>query len=586
MARRASWSATGNRRPAGGGPFDDDAEAWKTGPISTVHFEFSPVDAPEPTRHSSKPIIGPPGQAVLGRGSGSEENQVKPGKQPRSCGRFADPCGPGTYRILTRLGRRVTTESEQFSQRLADAVGPEEIRSVVIALSKPGYTSRASKHPGYPNLLDRLLKLARDAAPADRLVAIAVLARLRRQQNRPFDRRFEDRLGETMSPLDAEPRVLDDPKEREYLAQGLRLVSFDGLDDYLANFIVGEAQNRSDARDTATQVLLERSGDLDVVFRAITPHVRRQPLETQDPATSRLRRSVRVLEALRSALRQAEPRVSEATGSLYAGLLSAGFDPSAERSVSIEAANIALDLLLAWLRPNFSIALDPSAFEAVRVLRRQFAPARWPDETIGARRSVARLIREATTLLAQSGVTDDGLRKALAMVLEEDDAASMLRAIAREQAGLSNNVRYWLETGRAPSEHRGGGAVAESVLDTIDRDLAEAYRDSEAAIALVEGLSDGLGEAVALANPSLADGYGELVGAIARLTRRIEAVAAKREFRLAGDPGSIVDYAPSDHVADRPIAGARKVRLMSPMVVRRTGAGAPQVIAKGKVEEA
>lgn len=469
--------------------------------------------------------------------------------------------------------------------KLASAATPIAMRDAAIELSKPGLTARAAKHPSFSEALFRLQTWVREGEPKDRLVALAVLARLRKQ-GRAFPPRFEAALARPMSPLDGAPAELEDPREREYLAQGLGLITFPGLAEYLAGFVAGEGQTRTDARDTAALLLLRRSESLSTTFELLRAALHEQSHDTQDPATSRMRRLIRVLESVQEALRFGAPIVSAGTGEAYAQLLRDSISGSADREVSIEVTNTALAVLLAWVRPNFSAALNPETFRALQDLRRVFLPARWPDETRESRLSVGHLLREAIALLALAGVTDDKLRRGLALAVDNTVAEGMLRQLAKETPGIPNEVRHWLETGQALARPSDEPAMAESILETVDRDLAEAYREGHAVTQALKNIGNEIQEAVTLANPALADGLEDLLARLGRLTRRIEAVSAKRGFELQGIEGEAVEYAPADHAAERPIAGARIVRLVSPMVVRRSVRGAPQLILKGKVDEA
>lgn len=470
--------------------------------------------------------------------------------------------------------------------RLAEAPSPSAMRAIAVEISKPGLTARASREPDFERALRRLLDWVRCGEAHERLEALTVLARLRKQQNRAFPAAFEAALGEEIAPLAAEPNTLDDPKERDYLAQAMDLVSFPGQSEYLAKFVAGEGQTRTEARDTATLILLRRSASLGAAFDELAQALQIQSHDTQDPATSKARRLQRVLEALIGGLREVDSAVTQETGDAYARFLKASLSADVERGVAIEATNTALALLLAWVRPNFSVALVPETFQSIHDLRRLFLPARWPDETQGTRIAVGRLLREAIAFLARVGVADDKLRASLTLVLDEPAARGILRGLAKETPGLSNPIRHWLETGRAVAAGTESAAVSESVIETLDRDLAEAYRDSHAAMQGLTSLAGEVEEALEMSNPSLIGGFRDVVARLGRLTRRIEAIAAKRGFELQGDVGAAVEYSPADHVADLPVAGSRVVRLVSPMVIRRSAGGAPRLILQGKVEEA
>lgn len=478
------------------------------------------------------------------------------------------------------------TDLIENTRMLARAGSPAEMLRAAVALSKPGATSKAAAQPEFRDGLERLLTWVREGRGADRLLALAVIARLRKQQNKPFAESFERALLQPVAPFETPPGDLDDPKDRDYLAQGLLLVRFENQDLYLADFVAGEGQTKTDARDAAALALVVLSPSLTGVFRYLADALRRQKHDTQDPATSRVRRLTRVLEALHSALRMTDPAVGPETGSAYAALVQAGLDSNAERPASIDVVGIALALLLAWVRPNFSVTREPETFAAVYELRKLFLPARWPDETRDSLRSVGGLVRESMSMLAEAGVADDRLRATLIAIVDEPVAAGMLKTLAREKPGIPNDVRHWLETGRAMKPAQGGEALGETVLATVDRDIAEAFREGTTLSRDLASVHEDLTDGLRLSAPSMAHAFEDIVSRIQRLSRRLEALGSKRGFSLEGEVGASVEYSPTDHVSDHPIAGTRFVRIVSPMVVRRHEGGAPQLVVKAKVEGA
>lgn len=462
------------------------------------------------------------------------------------------------------------------------------VHAAAVALSKPGATSKAASLPAYETALQRLLGIARrHDGEIERLQALAILARLRKQQNKAFPAPFEAQLSEPMPALRVGAGEVLDPKERDYLAQALRLLRFDGQQEYLAEFIASEGQMKSDARASATLALLEQAEDLAIAFSLLGQALAAQRHETKDPGTSRAIRLSRTLESIRVGLRAVDARVTLETGPSYAGFLRDGLGrQDVERPARIEAANEALSLLEAWVRPNFSLARRAETFAAVGVIRRLFLPARWPDETAEAREALAKVVREAVHMLAEAGVTDDGLRQALVDLLENHGAQRLLGEIARTSGGLEHHVRHWLETGRAIKAIEGAGAVGETLLQTMDQELAEAFRDATLALATLRLTQDDIAQELGSSSPQHSAVFKQLAGQVDRVCRRIESIGAQRGFELKGETGEAVEYAPADQTSDQPIAGARVVRIVSPRVVRRQGAGLEQTILKAKVEPA
>jgi hypothetical protein len=472
---------------------------------------------------------------------------------------------------------------------LAEDADLERVHAAAVALSKPGATSKAAAHPEYALVLGKLIHAARGdqgRTERERLQALAILARLRKQQNKPFPAGVEADLASPMRPIMADVRDFE-AKERNYIAQALGLVRFEGQSAYLANLVVGETQAVSDALGSAATALLAQSEDLDTVFDLLTEAQSRQRIDTQDAATTRAKRLSNLLEALKVSLREVDLAVGPDTGGRYARLVQTAIGPQdAERRARIDLSNAVLSLLEGWVRPNFSLARLPETFEAVAFARRLFLPARWPDETASVRQSLGRLVREAIHILAEAGVTDDRLRQVLVQLLDEQGAKQALSTIARSTRGLDNSVRHWLETGRAIKEMEGANVLGETLLQTIDTELAEAFRDSGAVRTLLKLTQNDIEQELGGSSAPLASGFQQLVSRVDRLCRRIETIGTQRGFEVDGAPGDAVPFAPADQTSDQPIAGARVVRIVAPRVVRRQGAGLEQTVLKAKVEPA
>lgn len=388
-----------------------------------------------------------------------------------------------------------------------------------------------------------------------------------------------------MRVIEISARAITDPKERNYVALALSLVRFHGQEAYLAELIAGETQAPSDALGSATTALLEQVEELSSVFDLVARALMAQQPDTPDPATTRAKRLSRALKAIRIGLRSVDVRVGQETGFHYAHLIkSATGQQNADRVARIELANEALSLLETWVRPNFSLSRLPDTFAAVSVAHRLFQPARWPDETAAVRQSLGRLVREAIHILAEAGVTDDQLRQVLVLLLEEHGAKQALSGIARSADGLENHVRHWLETGRAIKAMEGGAVLGETLLQTIDAELAEAFRDANGAQALLKVSQDDIEHDLGLSSPPLSAAFQQLSARIDRVCRRIESIGVQRGFELDGSPGDAVAFAPADQTSDHPISGSRVVRIVSPRVVRRQGAGLEQTVLKAKVE--
>lgn len=462
----------------------------------------------------------------------------------------------------------------------------DRLREIASTLARPGVTHKAWSFPAFQAGVHRLLAASTAAEGDTRLKALALLARLMSQPSKAVQAAVREGLAQAAPALDTAPAGLADPQDREYLAQAVRLAAIPNRMAYLALLAAAERQHQSSARRTAILGLIESAPSLAVAFDALGEALAAQPGETQDVAVTRAKRLARVLDAVLSALRAIDPLVGVDVGPALARLLTTalGGAPLRDRDAAIEVAAPALEVLTAFVRPNFSLAREPQVFEAVAVLKRFFAPARWPDETLPARRSLANVLREAIALLAQAGVTDSRLRQILILLLEEHLAEAELRTLAEKAPGLTTQVRHWLTHGRAMRTLEGADVAAESLLETVDRDIAEAFRESAFVREAWSGMRGDLAEAALDASPILRQALALFDGRLERLTRRIALAAQKRELTLVDEAGEAVEYSPVDHEAEEALTGVRIVRVVAPRVTRRTRSGLAQIVLKARVE--
>jgi len=461
-------------------------------------------------------------------------------------------------------------------------------REIIIALARPGATKKAAELPAFNEGLSRLLSIAREGKGDERLEAMILIARILSQPSRELQSRIRSALLQDFAPLNELPRESADPRDREYLAQIVRISSASNKAEYLAAMMIAEGQVASGARDEAAMGLVESSEDLTQVFDRLSRAFSRAPVDTKDRGTSRARRMQRSLEALKASVRILEPSATSESGPAYAAMLSKELerDQIGDRTAAIQVATEALEFLATFVRSHFSLTTIPQTFEAIKVLRRLFHPARWPDETLPSRLALGRLLQETIALLAAAGVTDNQLRSTLTTMLDVPGAEHALREMSQRQSGLTNEVRHWLATGRALRTLDGGDAAAETVFEQVDSDIARIYREAVALRTTWESLSDDLLDAATDVNATLGRAFSATSTRLKRTFRRAISLGQQRGFELSGEVGDAVEYSPVDHDAEEPLAGTRIVRIVAPMVIRRSRDGSPQLVVKAKVEPA
>ena len=472
----------------------------------------------------------------------------------------------------------------QLAQQFVRETDVERLKEIAVALSKPGATRQAVSIMGFSDRLKQLVSDANAGSDDDRIRAIAVLGRLRQQAQKALDRPIREWLSKSMNALPSVSGILTDPADRFYFAKTLTILNFEGRDSYIAEFIVNEGSAKTQARSQAVIALLQSTAALADAFDLLSQALRSRRPDTRDPSETRARILIRILEASGEAFKWTDPYVSPLAGPAFAKLLVGGLgtEPIADRSTRIELASRALEVLTAFVRPNFSLVREPSSFDALRVIHKLFSPARWPLQTEQARAPVIKLLREAIVLLAQAGVTDNRLVELLTIATDAHASRAVLRTLAEETHGISNAVKHWLETGQAPSQFSSSEAVGETILEMADREIARAFREAVQLRINVDRISEMLLESVGQ-SPMLVDATKLLLRRIDELVRYSEQVASIRSMEVKFHVGDIVEFSPEEHEPERSLLGSRLVRIVGPQIIRRVEGRTPRIVLKALV---
>ncbi|HEX5279664.1 MAG TPA: hypothetical protein VFW28_06270 [Micropepsaceae bacterium] len=470
-----------------------------------------------------------------------------------------------------------------LAETFANETDLDQLKEVAIALSKPGAITKAAALPRFRNRILQLVDEAQKGAASQRIKAIPILWRLR-QQAKSLDRTITDALSAPMNSLASATGTLSDPTDRLYFAQALTLLNFSGRDRYIADFVVAEGQAKTHARLPATIALIRATPSLTETFALLRDALRNSPSETQNPSETRARKLIRILESIGEALRRTDPHVDDAVGPAYAALLQTalGGEQALERGTRVELTCRGFETLIAFIRPNFSLVREAHSFDGIRVLHRLFAPSRWPAETDDARQPAVKLLREAIILLAQAGVTDSRLVELLTLTTDAHASRAVLRTLADEARGISNEVRHWLETGQLPAQFSASDGVQETILEQADKEIARAFRETMQIKLARDRIGDNLLDVVRQSEMlSLATKL--LFHRIDDLAQHCQAVASIRNMESNLHAGDIVEYSPEEHESDQPILGSRLVRVASPQIVRRVEGRALRVVLKALV---
>lgn len=426
-----------------------------------------------------------------------------------------------------------------------------------------------------------------DVDPKQKLLALTVLARIGsriKAERNELGRELAAAL-RTPPPKLSE---LGDAEDRAYAAQTLKWASGDWVVPYLARSIV-EEETGEKARSELVQALFANASDLASTFDALRKPLAEWRPDTEAPGDSVAKRLKRILSAVRREILQAEGPTGDDVGGVIEGLVSDAFrnvgqptSPDASADVTAEVAMFLHDLV----RTRFSLAAEGSTYGALRVPSRWFLEGRWPAEARKSLEILSRDIEEAIALLAKQGITDQELLKSLSLVEGSREGALRITSrIADHMTGLPREIVEWLRRGRVTGRVRGTDLMAESSQLTADPALALLLIDSRRLAQMLDGPGQDLLNEVRVFEPNLETSTAALLNRAKALAEGIRALGSKRSLRMRGEPGEVVDYSPVEHEGvGGPIAGARRVRILRPLVERIRTNNIAEIVIKAAVE--
>jgi hypothetical protein len=459
------------------------------------------------------------------------------------------------------------------------------MREAVASLQRSKSLIAAARAPEFVRRLEGLRALCLEGPGETRLEAMALLFRIGAVA-KALKPKIERIVSEVTTAPDVAPQLLSDPDDRRYVGEALRLATGDWKPKYLARAVVEEVSGE-EARAAFTTGLVSASETLAEAFEALCDAFSAWSVGTADTGTSRARRLIRVVTALKGAIVALDPNPGDKIGQTLHSLARAALsgEQVGDPLVQSQAAAALLELLSTLLRFHFSLASDNETFAVVSMLRRWFHPRDWPPDLTEKCQEVARQISEALVFLAKQGINDEALRKTLLDVLGESEGSVELRRLANDVPGIPNETRAWLLAGRRSAIPMAAQeAIEETVLRSVDRAIAELFRDSEDLELVLDRLQDDMAAAFGAYEPKLVPSADRLVSTIRRVARRVHSLAERRSLRFGGRVGDAAVFSPVDH--EQPVDGivTRVVRIKRPSVERSIEGSPPIVVLKAEVE--
>jgi hypothetical protein len=450
----------------------------------------------------------------------------------------------------------------------------------------------AVSEPRFEEQIEELGRTAEESKESEeRLLAIATLGRLMtvskamRTRIEPLQRRA---VASPLPPL----RLLPEPDDRGYVVEACRLAEREWLIPFLAAATVEEVGEKNKAREKMVDVLLEKVGSVAGVIGQLGIAFRTWRPQTDAPADSTARRFRLVITALHAIVSSKPCNVGIEVGKQLARATHSALKFNSEQAspkIGIEVADAVLTLIHELIRHRFVIAMDESLYESLAGLRSNVGVMEW-NRYVMISKPMALIVEDisqAIALLAVQGRSDEQLfRRLVDATGSEHSARAITKQILATELGIPDHVQAWLSGESAspppPSEL---ALVAQLQTEFNERQtVAILFREGARLATLAERTRSGILPDVSLLAPSHGGGLESLISQGLAVADLVRGFGYRRQLRLVGEPGEIVDFSAIYHALDH--AGVRQVRIIQPAVEELRDGGLRNVVLKAVVEPA
>ena len=479
-----------------------------------------------------------------------------------------DSKGAQTAQLLSRI-EKVVSEVDVYGMRAV----------ITDALKAKAHYS-LSRLPEFQKQMGFLVASILVRQDEEQLVLVlAELGRLHRSLRSERDW-ISVQSGKLLEPGMPETFQYGDGDQRYHTAIAVLVSGVPANPDLLAKAVVEEDKGEK-ARRLWVSGLLARA-PLSRVFRALSVVFGIVEHTSGDARSSRLQR---VLRSLNDEIGSFASSVDEDICSGFAEFVEGAFS-GISRPQEYKTASIAVEELITLsiqlIRSKFRLGAEPALYRAVTMAERWLPRGGWKRLTatsVGLTQ-LRRTLLEGLVLLLEQGRPDKELLEVHGALTPNKDLAREERLeMEKTTRGLSPELKQWLVSGGANTPT---AKVAE--LDEID--------DLSIAMAMI--LADDLSQRTNADMDTMLDDirfnaplHYETITGVVRLTRelieRVNSLAERRNLRLFGSPGEVVDYSPYAFRLPEGASIARRVQIKSPGVEKR-GRAASRVVVPALVD--
>ena len=371
-----------------------------------------------------------------------------------------------------------------------------------------------------------------------------------------------------------------DGDQRHHVAIAIVASGVPVRSDVLATAIVEEEKGEK-ARRVWAKALLENVA-LSEAFECIT----RALAETSGMSgEARSLRLQRILEALNNQFTQADTQIDENFCNSFRNFVAKAFfhvPLPREYRTSSTAVEELVRASIYLIRLKFRLGADPDLYRAVALAERWLPDGGWVRFTgtsAGLKQLRSNLL-EGLLLLLERDKPDDALLEAHRLLSPSRKFAQQELWRAEKSAhNLSPDVRRWLATGGTKKLM----AKSADLDETDDLSIAMAMIVADNLRHRADAGIDTMLDDIRFKAPLHFDTIARVVDLTRQLIDRVTFLADRRQLRLFGSPGEVVDFSPHAYRLPDNEPLTRRVQVQSPGVEKR-GRSASRVIVPALVE--
>ena len=475
-----------------------------------------------------------------------------------------------------------STLIEELVNRTANAVQENDLRAlreVITDALKAKVHHRLARLPEFQEQLAFLATHVADGGEEQLVLALAELGRLHSSIRSKCE--WVTTLAARLLAVDSPASFQHGDGDQRHHAAIAVVASGVPVDPYVMAKAVVEEEKGEKARHVWVKALLQRV-PLPTAFDCMTCAI----TEIGDMSSeNRSLRLQRILDALNDQLTQTDIQVDEDICDGFRHFVSKAFanvPRPRDYRTSVVAVEELVKVAIQLVRFRFRLAAEPDFYRAVAPAERWLPNGGWTRLTGSSAdlKQLRRTLLEGLLLLLEQGKPDDELLEVHRILSPNKKLAlKELSELEKSARNLSPELRRWLASGGTKRL----AAKAVELDETDDLSIAMAMIVADSLRHRTDTAVDVMLDDIRFKTPIHIDTITGVVDLSRQLIDRVSFLAERRQLRLFGSPGEVVDFSPHAYRLpdDEPLT--RRVQIQSPGVEKQ-GRSASRVVVPALVE--